>query len=160
MLISAEKRWELAPSDPALVADIAESYGFSRPMARALVNRGLTDHADIDSFLQPRLANMTDPFVLPGMQKAVEMIWSHIEQGSTILVYGDYDVDGVTATALMIQVLSGLGAVATPFLPHRLEDGYGLGVDTLHRCVENYHPNLIITVDCGTSSVEAVREAA
>ena len=160
MLISAEKRWELAPADPAIAADIAESYGFSRPMARALVTRGLTGHAAIDSFLQPRLANMTDPFVLPGMQKAVEMIWSHIEQGSTILVYGDYDVDGVTATALMIQVLSGLGAVATPFLPHRLEDGYGLGVDTLHRCVENYHPNLIITVDCGTSSVEAVREAA
>jgi len=90
----------------------------------------------------------------------VDLILSHIEQGSSILVYGDYDVDGVTATALMIQVLSGLGAVAVPFLPHRIEDGYGLGVETLHRCIETYHPNLIVTVDCGTSSVEAVAEAA
>jgi single-stranded-DNA-specific exonuclease len=140
--------------------DIARTHGFSRAMARALVTRGLVDHAEIDKFLQPRLADLTDPFSLPGMQTAVDLILSHIEQGSAILVYGDYDVDGVTATALMIQVLSGLGAVAVPFLPHRIEDGYGLGVETLHRCIENYHPNLIITVDCGTSSVEAVREAA
>ena len=129
-------------------------------MARALVARGLTDRADIEKFLQPRLADLTDPFVLPGMAPAVEIILQHIEQGSAILVYGDYDVDGVTATALMIQVLSELGAVASPFLPHRIEDGYGLNVETLHRCVEAYRPNLIITVDCGTSSVEAVKEAA
>ena len=145
---------------PEVAEGIAADYGFSRAMARALVARGLVDRAEIDKFLQPRLADLTDPFVLPGMEKAVDLILQHIEQGSSILVYGDYDVDGVTATALMIQVLSGLGAVAAPFLPHRIEDGYGLGVETLHRCVETYRPSLIITVDCGTSSVEAVREAA
>ncbi len=160
MLTRSEKRWTTAEAAPPVVDGIVETYGFSKAMARALVARGLTDRAEIDRFLQPRLADLTDPFVLPGMEKAVEMILSHIEQGSSILVYGDYDVDGVTATALMIQVLSGLGAVAVPFLPHRIEDGYGLGVETLHRCVETYHPNLIVTVDCGTSSVEAVREAA
>jgi single-stranded-DNA-specific exonuclease len=160
MLIRSEKRWVTAEADPRVAEDIARTHGFSRAMARALVTRGLVDHAEIDKFLQPRLADLTDPFALPGMQAAVDLILSHIEQGSAILVYGDYDVDGVTATALMIQVLSGLGAVAVPFLPHRIEDGYGLGVETLHRCIENYHPNLIITVDCGTSSVEAVREAA
>ena len=160
MLVRSEKRWVTAEADPRLAEDIARTHGFSRAMARALVTRGLVDHAEIEKFLQPRLADLTDPFSLPGMQTAVDLILSHIEQGSAILVYGDYDVDGVTATALMIQVLSGLGAVAVPFLPHRIEDGYGLGVETLHRCIENYHPNLIITVDCGTSSVEAVREAA
>lgn len=160
MLNRMEKRWLTAEADPQMADGIAETYGFSRAMARALVARGLTDRAEIDKFLQPRLADLTDPFALPGMDKAVELILSHIEQGSAILVYGDYDVDGVTATALMIQVLSGLGAMAVPFLPHRIEDGYGLGVETLHRCVETYHPNLIITVDCGTSSVDAVREAA
>jgi single-stranded-DNA-specific exonuclease len=160
MLVRSEKRWVTAEADPRVAEDIARTHGFSRAMARALVTRGLVDHAEIDKFLQPRLADLTDPFSLPGMQTAVDLILSHIEQGSAILVYGDYDVDGVTATALMIQVLSGLGAVAVPFLPHRIEDGYGLGVETLHRCIENYHPNLIITVDCGTSSVEAVREAA
>ena len=160
MIYRSEKRWLTADADPQVADGIAESYGFSRAMARALVTRGLVDHAEIDRFLQPRLADLTDPFALPGMSQAVDLILSHVEQGSSILVYGDYDVDGVTATALMIQVLSGLGAVAIPFLPHRIEDGYGLGVDTLHRCIENYHPNLIITVDCGTSSIDAVKEAA
>ncbi len=160
MLNRSEKRWLDIEADPAVADGIAQAFGFSRAMSRALVARGLVDHAEIEKFLQPRLADLTDPFELPGMDKAVEVILAHIEQGSSILVYGDYDVDGVTATALMIQVLSGLGAVAVPFLPHRIEDGYGLGVDTLHRCIETYHPNLIITVDCGTSSVEAVREAA
>jgi single-stranded-DNA-specific exonuclease len=160
MLFRSERRWLTADADPQVADGIAQAYGFSRAMARALVTRGLIDHAEIDKFLQPRLADLSDPFDLPGMQAAVDLILSHIEQGSSILVYGDYDVDGVTATALMIQVLSGLGAVAVPFLPHRIEDGYGLGVETLHRCIENYRPSLIITVDCGTSSVEAVREAA
>ncbi len=160
MIRHSEKRWVTAAAAPEAAESVAAAFGFSRPMARALVARGLTDRADIEKFLQPRLADLTDPFVLPGMAPAVEIILQHIEQGSAILVYGDYDVDGVTATALMIQVLSELGAVASPFLPHRIEDGYGLNVETLHRCVEAYRPNLIITVDCGTSSVEAVKEAA
>ncbi len=160
MLHRAQKRWVTAEAELQVADRIATDYGFTRAMARALVTRGLTDNDEIDQFLQPRLADLTDPFSLPGLETAVDLILTHIEQGSTILVYGDYDVDGVTATALMIQVLSGLGAMAIPFLPHRIEDGYGLGVATLHRCVESYHPNLIITVDCGTSSVEAVQEAA
>ena len=160
MVVRSEKRWTTAEAAPETADRLAADYGFTRAMARALVARGLTDHAEIDKFLQPRLADLTDPFVLPGMEKAVDLILAHIEQGSSILVYGDYDVDGVTATALMIQVLSKLEAVASPFLPHRIEDGYGLGVETLHRCIELFKPKLIITVDCGTSSVEAVREAA
>lgn len=160
MVVRAEKRWTTAEVSPELAGQLAERFGFSRAMARALVARGLTRPEEIERFLQPRLADLTDPFVLPGMDRAVDLILSHIEQGSSILVYGDYDVDGVTATALMIQVLSKLEAVASPFLPHRIEDGYGLGVETLHRCVEMFRPKLIITVDCGTSSVEAVREAA
>jgi single-stranded-DNA-specific exonuclease len=160
MLYRMERRWQVADADPQLADGIVRAYDFSAPMARALVTRGLTDPSDIDKFLKPSLSDLTDPFDIPGMKKAVDLILFHIEQGSSILVYGDYDVDGVTATALMIQVLSGLGAVAVPFLPHRIEDGYGLGVDTLHRCIENYKPKLIITVDCGTSSIDAVKEAA
>lgn len=159
-MLKSARRWIVAPADETRSAEIADAYGLAVPLARALVARGLTESADIDKFLHPRLADLTDPFELPGMKMAVETILNHIEQGSSILIYGDYDVDGVTATALMIQVLSRLGAVVAPFLPHRTDDGYGLGVDTLHRCVDTYHPNLIITVDCGTSSVEAVKEAA
>lgn len=159
MLETSARRWQLAEADPAVVASIVSSYGFSKPVARVLATRGITSPAQLEAFLQPRLANLSDPFSLPGMRKAVDLILDHIDQGSSILVYGDYDVDGVTATALMIQILSGLGGIAIPFLPHRLEDGYGLGTDTLIRCVENYHPNLIVTVDCGTSSVDAAVKA-
>lgn len=160
MLTRSAKRWVTVAVDSAIAAEITNRYGFSQAMACVLVARGLTDSEEIDQFLQPRLAELTDPFVLPDMAKAVDLILQHIEQGSRILIYGDYDVDGVTATALMIQVLSELGASTAPFLPHRIEDGYGLNVATLHRCVEQFHPSLIITVDCGTSSVEAVKEAA
>ena len=128
-------RDEQGEAEPRMADGIAEAYGFSRAMARALDARGLTDRAEIDRFLQPRLADLTDPFALPGMEKAVELILSHIEQGSSILVYGDYDVDGVTATALMIQVLSGLGAMAVPFLPLLLWCGLAaaLRADGLNR---------------------------
>lgn len=160
MLIRAERNWVTPADENGVAAQMAQAFNFTPAMGRALVARGLTDPAEIARFLQPRLEDLTDPFELPGMAKAVDLILQHIEQGSSILVYGDYDVDGVTATALMIEVLSALGAVATPFLPHRIEDGYGLGVETLHRCVEAYRPNLIITVDCGTSSIAAVEEAA
>ena len=156
----SEKRWQETEVDERATARVQETYGFSPPMARTLASRGLVEKADIDRFLRPRLSDLTDPYQIPGLREAVRIILDHIEQGSTILVYGDYDVDGVTATALMIQVLSALGAIAVPFLPHRLEDGYGLGVETLNRCVEQSHPNLIVTVDCGTSSVEAVAAAA
>ncbi|NLB65614.1 MAG: single-stranded-DNA-specific exonuclease RecJ [Lentisphaerae bacterium] len=160
MLGWSEKRWVTAPADADLVEELAAKHRFSRPMARTLAARSGLDAGAIDKFLHPRLDDLTDPFALPGMQATVDLILTHIEQGSHILVYGDYDVDGVTATALMIQVLSRLGALVMPFLPHRIEDGYGLGVDTLHRSIELHHPRLIITVDCGTSSIEAVREAA
>ncbi|MBR6022550.1 MAG: single-stranded-DNA-specific exonuclease RecJ, partial [Kiritimatiellae bacterium] len=160
MRFFSEKRWTDVEVAPGLAEKVARSYGFSPPMARTLASRGLVEKEDIERFLRPRLSDLTDPFLLPGLRAAVDTILNHVEMGSTILVYGDYDVDGVTATALMIQVLSALGAIAVPFLPHRLEDGYGLGVDTLNRCVENYRPQLIVTVDCGTSSVEAVEEAA
>ena len=128
MQFYSEKRWLESEVPPGLAEKVSQSYGFSPPMARTLASRGLVEKDDIDPFLRPRLSDLTDPYSLPGLREAVDIILDHIVQGSTILVYGDYDVDGVTATALMIQVLSALGAIAVPFLPHRLEDGYGLGV--------------------------------
>lgn len=155
-----ERRWVFPDIADAEARALAKDYGLSVPVARILLARGITTPDAIEKFLNPRLAALTDPFLLPDMHKAVEIILGHIESGSTILVYGDYDADGVTATALMIQVLTRMGAMVLPFLPHRIEDGYGLNLETLHRCVSTYHPQLVITVDCGTSSVEAAEEAA
>ncbi|NKB24704.1 MAG: single-stranded-DNA-specific exonuclease RecJ [Kiritimatiellae bacterium] len=151
------KRWKTIEIDEHAVSDLADRLKIPHPIAAAYVSRGYTE--DIRSFLQPRLSELSDPFLLPDMLTAVECIWHAIDTHQTIIVYGDYDVDGITSTALLINVLQQLGASVNYFLPHRVDDGYGLRIDTLKRCVEQLNPQLIITVDCGTNSIEAVEHA-
>ncbi|MDY0150351.1 MAG: hypothetical protein RBT03_09745, partial [Kiritimatiellia bacterium] len=83
MLVRSRKRWIMAEADPQVADAIGRNHGFSRPMSQALVARGLVDQAEIEKFLHPRLADLTDPFVLPGMETAVDLILSHIEQNSS-----------------------------------------------------------------------------
>lgn len=128
-------------------------------MARALVNRGVLSDEDIQRYLNPRLGDMGDPSALPDMDAAVERLWRALKDEEAILVYGDYDVDGVTSTVLMVRVLRDLGGNAQTFIPHRIRDGYGLSPKTVDRCLETYDPRVIITVDCGTGSVDAVQVA-
>ncbi|MBN1267987.1 MAG: single-stranded-DNA-specific exonuclease RecJ [Kiritimatiellae bacterium] len=133
--------------------------GLPRPVALALLNRGISDPEAAEQYLNPRLSRIEDPLNLPGMKTAAEALWQAVRDGWPIAVYGDYDVDGITSTALLVHVLRGLGANATPFLPLRMEDGYGLSVGALERCVERCKPRMVVTVDCGTCSVEAVEWA-
>jgi single-stranded-DNA-specific exonuclease len=121
--------------------------------------RGLDTDEAIDHFLNPRLSDLGDPFRLPALEKAVQRIWTAVDGRERIVVFGDYDVDGITSTALLVQVLRVLGADAQPFLPHRMEEGYGLSPEAFTRCREELKPGLIVTVDCGTGSVAAVRAA-
>lgn len=150
--------WRVAEPDPGVVARLAATTDLPDPVARVLVNRGVEED-ELKGFLDPRLDNLSDPFLLPGMEDAVDRIWAAIDGGEKILVYGDYDVDGVTSTALMLNVLRDLGA-ETPrhFIPHRMDDGYGLTVETMQKVQGAFQPDLVITVDCGTGSVEAVEE--
>jgi len=151
--------WKTASVDAESSALLARELSVPMPVAKVLVSRGYGSPAAAQDFLNPQLSKLGDPFSLPGMEVAVARTWSAIEQGSSILVYGDYDVDGVCSTALVVSVLRELGARVSPFLPHRMNDGYGLSTDTLRRCLDTYHPGLIITVDCGTGSNEAVKMA-
>lgn len=130
------------------------------PLARVLAARGVATPADLDRFLNPRLSDVSDPFGLHDMQPAVERLWRALRGGESIAVFGDYDVDGVTSAALMIQVLTRLGGRVSWVLPNRIEEGYGLGVDGVRRCIEAARPGLIVTTDCGTGSCEAVAAAA
>jgi len=155
----AAKSWKILEPDLDLVERVRHENRLSEPVARALVNRGFVDTADIRKYLNPRLADLSTPFAIPGLRKAAERIWRAIDLGERILVYGDYDVDGITSTALMFRVLTVLGADAVTFIPHRTKDGYGLSVEAFQHCVETHGPSIIITVDCGTGSVEAVAEA-
>lgn len=154
------KRWTTASCDPASANRVAAEVGVSMPLAMLLASRGYGDVTSAERFLNPRLSDLTDPFLLPGMSAAVDRILAALDAGERIVVFGDYDADGVTATALMVRVLGSLGAKVTPFLPHRVDDGYGLSADTLQRCMDLHSPGLVVTVDCGTCSVEAVRMAS
>lgn len=141
------------------VAALRRSLRLPEPLCRLLAVRGLGEEADARDFLRPRLDQMHDPFALAGVDAAVERLGVALERGETILVHGDYDVDGICATALYTRVLRRLGARVEPFVPHRLRDGYDLtsaGIDAARRA----GATLILTGDCGIVANEAVAVAA
>jgi single-stranded-DNA-specific exonuclease len=118
------------------------------------VQRGITGEGQLQAFLQPRLAELGDPYVLPQMQAAVDRILQAVERGEKVVLYGDYDVDGVTSLTLMTLTLRAYGLKPLTFLPLRMEEGYGLSLDGLVRCFEEHgRPGLLIALDCGTVSV-------
>ena len=152
-------KWVVSEFDSAAVELLASELEIPRALAQLLAQRGYSDPKVAEHFLHPRLSDLRNPFTLPDMSTAVEHIWSAIRTDRNITVYGDYDVDGITSTTLMIKVLTVLGANAVPFIPHRTDDGYGLSVDTLERCIAEHGTGLMITVDCGTSSTDAAEFA-
>lgn len=154
------KVWKTAAADEAAAGRLAAALGVPRAAARLLAGRGFSDPDGIDAFLRPRLSALGDPFRLPAMDRAVGRIWRALDAGQKLVVFGDYDVDGITSTALLLSVLRPLGAQVEAFLPHRMDEGYGLTLDALERCVAEHRPALVITVDCGTASAAAVEWAA
>ena len=153
------KVWKTASFNESLAESIMAEYGLPHPVAAVLAARPWDSPEDIGRFLSPSLSSLGDPFVLPDMDKAVKRIWAAIRDRQTIVIYGDYDVDGVTSTAMLCRVLRALGAEVQLFLPHRVDDGYGMSVEPVMRCIEDFKPGLIVTVDCGTGSREAVEYA-
>jgi single-stranded-DNA-specific exonuclease len=111
---------------------------------------------DVSAFLQPRLRLLSDPFQLPNMSAAVARILEAIDRHERIVLFGDYDVDGVTSLALLAELLRGYGAAPELFLPLRMEEGYGLSPESVDRCCQEYSPQLLIAVDCGTSSLAEI----
>jgi single-stranded-DNA-specific exonuclease len=143
---------------PALFSEqpLVEALGCPPFLARLLTLRGMSDPADARLFLDPRLKNLADPFLLPGMRPAVERILQAIDRRERIVLYGDYDVDGVTSLALFTRILRRLGADPQPFLPLRMDEGYGLSPEGLARCVATHRPQLLLALDCGTCSVAEI----
>ena len=124
-----------APPEPALVTRLGEGLGVGHALAALLVRRGLTDPEDARRFLRPELTQLADPLGLAGMAGAVEAIRRAVHDGTGILVHGDYDVDGQCATAVLTRALRAAGARVTPFVPHRLRDGYDLGTAGIEAAV-------------------------
>ena len=151
--------WEIASADPAAVSALAAA-GIPESVARILAGRGVVDPDAAREFLSPSLDRTPDPFAMKGMEPAVDALVAAARRGERIVVFGDYDVDGVTAVAQLRAVFRALGADAVPFLPHRVRDGYGLKPETFRKVFAEHRPRAIVTVDCGITAVEAVAEAA
>ena len=152
-------RWILPePVSPAESRVIAAELQVLPVFAELLCRRGYRTVEEAAQFLQPRLKTLSDPFLLPNMNAAVERIFAAIDRRERIVLYGDYDVDGVTSLALLCRVLQAFGNRAECFLPHRIDEGYGLSVDGVSRCLSELQPALLIAVDCGTASAAEVHE--
>ena len=150
-----KKIWEVEP--PISPEANAQLAGYSPVMRQLLFNRGVLDQKLAQVYLD-RQGPLHDPFLLTGMEEAVERIDRAIRQAEQIAVYGDYDVDGVTATSLMVQVLRSLGGEVRPYIPDRFEEGYGLNIAALDLLAEE-GVQLIVTVDCGIRSLAEAAHA-
>lgn len=150
--------WMLPEYDTKSILELAASYNLSLSVIQAIIMRGMTKKDEIDSYLFCSLQDVADPSLLKDAEKAVARIIYAIENHEKILIFGDYDVDGITSTSLMVNCLLSVGAHVNFFLPHRLYDGYGLSVKTVKRAVASGY-NLIITVDNGITAFDAAEEA-
>ncbi len=148
-----EPRVEIPAYDLRAALALERSLGVSHVLAQILVRRGFADAQSAEEFLHPREAH--DPGAFTGIDRAAATIGRHIAAANRIVVHGDYDVDGVCATAIMVRALRSLGADVSWFLPSRLEDGYGLSAATVERLAAR-DTRLLITVDCGITAVEEV----
>lgn len=149
-------RWSIAPRQPQLAAEFAQALGVSPLLAQCLINRGLNGGAQAAHFLEPRLKNLADPFLLPDMRTAVDRLFLARARGETVVIFGDYDVDGVTSTALLSEVLGSLGWKVQAYLPRRLDEGYGLSQDAVNNCLSKYPTTLLLAVDCGSTAVATI----
>ena len=150
------KKWVVSESNRDIAAEIAENCGVDPFAAYLLVARGLTDEFLVESFLFD--TDIIDPFLLPDMEKACERIRSAMENGEKITVFGDYDADGVTSTALLYSYLSKNGANVDYYIPDRAGEGYGMNIDAVEALKER-GTSLIITVDNGISAIEEIERA-
>ena len=138
------------------IAEMSRFFDLDIHLVRLLYSRGINTQEKMKHYLSPSISDLHDPFLFENMQAVVEKIQTHIENDDKILIFGDYDVDGISASAILIQYFNSIGVKVTNYMPNRYEDGYGLSVSTLDKIFMKDTPDLIITVDCGITSLEEV----
>ena len=154
---SADKTWVISPADPR-ADQLAKSLKVSPLLAQLLINRGVTDPQSGSAFLRPKLTDLISPELLPGVRDAAQRIKQAVTQKQKITIYGDYDVDGITGVAILWQILTLLGANVDYYIPHRIDEGYGLNVDAVES-IAKAGTQLLITVDCGITAHAAAELA-
>src|SRR5712691_10921928 len=152
------KRWIVHQTDDARASALATALDLSPIVARLLIARGYPDRDAAQAFLNPSLDQLHDPFLMSGMTDAVKRLLRAIDNQEPILIYGDYDVDGTTGTAVLLRALRMLGATAGYHVPHRFTEGYGIRQDALEKAAgEGYQ--LVVSVDCGITAHEPLQWA-
>lgn len=152
------KRWRIRPHDPDRISELARSAKIPAVLAQLLLCRGIEEPGEIQQFLEPKLTTLHDPEELPGCSEAAELLFQAAREKKRIFVYGDYDVDGVTGTAILYKCLSLLEADVRYYVPHRVDEGYGLNEEAL-QTLKDRGADWIVTVDCGITSVDEAKAA-
>jgi single-stranded-DNA-specific exonuclease len=155
-----KKKWKMLTPDPKVVDKLSRSLGCHPITAAVLANRGILTASDADVFLTATISNMRPPFSLKDMDAAVKRIYKAITGKEKILIFGDYDVDGVTATVILLNFLRHAGADVSYYIPHRINEGYSIQPRHISRYANPNKIDLIITADCGSGSHEAVEAAS
>ena len=148
------KFWRFAPHDEAVVRDLCNALRIAPLTAQVLVARGCENREAANRFLQAKITDLHDPDALPGVSEAADRIVAALKAGRRITIYGDYDVDGVTATSILWHCLKLEDARVDYYIPSRLDEGYGLNCDAIRTLHEEDPQRLVVSVDCGITSCE------
>lgn len=152
-------RWNhIHTEHEGVISELRSELGVPESIARLLVLRGIKTFEDARDFFRPSLTRLYDPFLMKGMHKGADRLAHAIRTGEKVLVYGDYDVDGTTATAIVYTFLKNFGVDVVYYIPHRFKEGYGIGRDGIDYA-EEYESSLIVSVDCGITAVEETEYA-
>ena len=151
-------KWNYKEVDKEKVDDVANKFGISELLATVMINRGIEQDEDIEIFLNPTRNNFHNPFLMPDMEKAIDRIEKAIENKEKVIIYGDYDVDGITSITVLKKFLSDCGLEVDYYIPNRLDEGYGLNKNAINK-IKNEKFSLIITVDCCISGIEEIEYA-
>ncbi len=151
--LARSSRWELAPYDPVVASMLEAACGVTPLVARIMAGRGISSAVDAERFLQPSLdRDWEDPALIPGLVEVVDRLERALRANERIAVFGEFDVDGISATCLLASALRELGGDVTPFIPRRFDEGYGLSGAAVERLLEIVRPDLIVTVDTGIAA--------
>ena len=152
------KKWEISKPNEEKVKEIENKHQINSLLAKVLVNRNIINDKDVEQFLNPTRKDFYNPYLMPDMEKAVERILKAIENKEKVLIYGDYDVDGITSVTVLKSFLEERGLKVYEYIPNRLDEGYGLNKPAVEKIASQQY-TLMITVDCGISAIEEVKYA-
>lgn len=152
------KKWECYDIDDKKVKELIDKYGINEILAKILVNKDITEKQEIDLFINPTRNDFHDPFLMPDMNEAVNRIIQAIEKKEKIMIYGDYDADGITSITVLKQFLEERNLEVESYIPNRLNEGYGLNKDAIDK-IDQEGYKLMITVDCGITGIKEIEYA-